>query len=74
LPDTNEISAASEDEEDRYHNNYSHTTDSWAVYPGREFDWDGTPLYIQWRPGTNGGESRFVPRGTNSVFDGLSDA
>jgi hypothetical protein len=35
-----------------YNDNWNTRGNQWAVYPGRDFDWNGEPLYIVWKAGT----------------------
>jgi len=37
---------------DYYNNNWNERGNQWAIYPGRDYDWAGEPLYIQWKKGT----------------------
>ena len=46
-----EFSKLPEDHES-YNNFYKTRGANWAVYPGRDMDWNGDKLYIQWKEGT----------------------
>lgn len=35
-----------------YNDNWNTRGNQWAVYPGRDYDWNGEPLYIVWKAGT----------------------
>ena len=46
--------------------NWNTRGNQWAVYPGRNYDWNGEPLYIKWKAGT-------VVKPTAVVDDGAAN-
>jgi len=35
-----------------WNNNWNTRGNQWAIYPGRDYDWNGEPLFVQWKKGT----------------------
>lgn len=35
-----------------WNNNWNTKGNQWAIYPGRDYDWNGEPLFVQWKKGT----------------------